>query len=73
MKLNVEFNPSQSETLQRVAGELGESQAGVLRAALALVALVVREQQAGNTLGVVRSGRLVKEIAPLWSLPASVV
>ncbi len=61
-KLNVQFNERQTKALEEMAAELGTTKAGVLKAALALLELALRERREGNALGVVRGDRVVKEI-----------
>ena len=61
-KLHVQFNERQSKTLEDMAAELGTTRAGVLKSALALLELALRERREGNALGVVRGDRVVKEI-----------
>jgi hypothetical protein len=68
--LNVKFSQSQSAALQRIAGDLDETQAGVLRMALALMNLAVQERKAGNTIAIARGDRVVKEIVGLWDQTA---
>jgi hypothetical protein len=61
-KLNVQFNDRQSKTLEDMAEEMGTTKAGVLKTALALLELAIRERKEGNSLGVVRGEKVVKEI-----------
>jgi len=61
-KLNVQFNDRQTKTLEDMAGELGTTKAGVLKTALALLEVAIRERKEGNALGVVKGDRVVKEI-----------
>jgi len=61
-KLNVQFNDRQMKTLYDIAGELGTTKAGVLKTALALLEVAIRERKEGNALGVVKGDRVVKEI-----------
>lgn len=61
-KLHIQFNERQSKVLEEMAAELGTTKAGVLKSALALLELALRERREGNALGVVRGDRVVKEI-----------
>jgi hypothetical protein len=51
-KLNVQFNDRQSKSLEEMADEMGTTKAGVL----------IRERKEGNSLGVVKGDKVVKEI-----------
>jgi hypothetical protein len=44
---------------------MGTTKAGVLKTALALLQLAIRERKEGNSLGVVKGERVVKEIVGL--------
>jgi hypothetical protein len=61
-KLNVQFNCRQNETLEAMADELGTTKAGVLKTALALLEVALREKKDGNSLGVIKGEKVVKEI-----------
>jgi len=61
-KLNVQFNDRQTKTLETMAEEMGTSKAGVLKTALALLEVAIREKKEGNALGVVKGDKVVKEI-----------
>ncbi len=61
-KLNVQFNDRQAKTLEEMAGEMGTTKAGVLKTALALLEVAIRERREGNSLGVVKGDKVVKEI-----------
>ncbi len=56
-KLNVQFNDRQSKTLEDMADEMGATKAGVLKTALALLEVAIRERKEGNSLGVVKGGQ----------------
>jgi hypothetical protein len=45
-----------------MADELGTSQAGVLKTALSLLKVAIREREQKNHIAVVRDGKVVKEI-----------
>jgi hypothetical protein len=61
-KLNVQFNDRQSKSLEEMAGQLGTTKAGVLKTALALLEVAIREKREGNSLGVIKGEKVVKEI-----------
>lgn len=61
-KLNVQFNDRQSKNLEEMAAELGTTKAGVLKTALALLEVALREKREGNSLGVIKGEKVVKEI-----------
>ncbi|MGO8898976.1 MAG: hypothetical protein ACLQU5_11625 [Isosphaeraceae bacterium] len=64
-KLNVQFNDRQTQTLEQMAEEMGTTKAGVLKTALALLEVAIRERKEGNALGVVKGDKVVKEIIGL--------
>ena len=61
-KLNVQFNERQKRALDDMAEQLGTTKAGVLKTALSLLQVAIRERKEGNSLGVVKGERVVKEI-----------
>jgi hypothetical protein len=61
-KLNVQFNDRQAKRLEDMAEEMGTTRAGVLKTALALLDVAIRERKEGNALGVVKGDKVVKEI-----------
>jgi hypothetical protein len=61
-KLNVQFTARQRQTLDEMANELGTTKAGVLKTALSLLEVAIRERKSGNRLGVVKDNTIVKEI-----------
>ncbi|MGI8980230.1 MAG: hypothetical protein ACR2FY_13475 [Pirellulaceae bacterium] len=61
-RMNVQFSERQKKSLEEMAGELGTSQAGVLKTALSLLKVALREREQHNQLAVVKDGRVVKEI-----------
>ena len=61
-KLNVQFNERQQKALDEMADELGTTKAGVLKTALSLLEVAIRERRDGNALGVVKGDKVVKEI-----------
>jgi len=64
-RLNIQFNERQNQALQDLANELGTTKGHVLRTALALLEVALREKKAGNDIGVVKGDRVVKEIVGL--------
>lgn len=65
-RLNVKFSGKQNKVLQELAEELGTTKAGVLRSALSLLEVALRERKSGRQLGVFEGDRVVKEIIG-WS------
>lgn len=61
-RLNVQFNDMQQEALTEMAHELGTTKAGVLKTALSLLEVALREKKQGNRIGVVKDEKVVKEI-----------
>ncbi len=61
-KLNVQFNDRQTKRLESMADELGTTKAGVLKTALSLLEVALREKKEGNSLGVIKGEKVVKEI-----------
>jgi len=61
-RLNVQFNDRQKKSLEQMAKELGTSQAGVLKTALSLLKVAIREREQENEIAVVKDGKVVKEI-----------
>ncbi len=61
-KLNVQFNERQNKSLEEMADEMGTTKAGVLKTALALLEVAIRERKDGNSLGVVNGDKVLKEI-----------
>jgi predicted transcriptional regulator len=65
-RLNVQFNDKQSKSLEEMAEELGTSKAGVLKAALSLLKVALREREHQNQIAVVGpNGQVLKEIVGL--------
>lgn len=64
-KLNIQFNDRQAQSLEQMAEEMGTTKAGVLKTALALLEVAMRERKEGNALGVVKGEKVVKEIIGL--------
>lgn len=61
-KLNVQFTEKQRKSLDDMADELGTTKAGVLKTALSLLEVAIREKKDGNRIGVVKDNTVVKEI-----------
>jgi hypothetical protein len=61
-RLNVQFTDRQNKSLEEMAVELGTSKAGVLKAALSLLKVALREREQKNQIAVVKDGHVVKEI-----------
>ncbi len=61
-ELNVQFNAWQARAIEDMADEMGTTKAGVLKTALALLEVAIRENKEGNSLGVVKGDKVVKEI-----------
>lgn len=61
-KLNVQFNDRQTKILEEMADALGTTKAGVLKTALTLLEVALRERKEGNSLGVVKGDKVIKEI-----------
>lgn len=61
-RMNVQFTERQKKSLEDMAAEMGTTQAGVLKAALSLLRVALREKENHNDIAVVKDGRVVKEI-----------
>lgn len=62
-RLNIQFNEKQRQTLESMANELGTSKAGVLKKALSLLNVSLKEHSKHNSLAVVdEEGKVVKTI-----------
>jgi hypothetical protein len=61
-KLNVQFNDRQADRLKEMAEEMGTTKAGVLKTALVLLEVAIRERKEGNSLGVIKGDKVIKEI-----------
>lgn len=64
-RLNIQFNERQKKTLNELSEEMGTTKTGVLKTALSLLELAMREKDQGNSLGVVKGDKVVKEIVSL--------
>lgn len=65
-RLNVQFTDRQKKSLDEMAEELGMTKAGVLKTALSLLKVAIREREQKNTLAVARDGKVVKEIVGIF-------
>ena len=61
-RMNIQFSDRQKKSLEEMANELGTSQAGVLKTALSLLRVALREREQKNQIAVVKDGKVVKEI-----------
>ena len=61
-RLNVQFNDRQRKALDELAQDLNTTKAGVLKTALSLLEVAIREKREGNRISVVRDNNVVKEI-----------
>lgn len=61
-RMNVQFTERQKRSLEDMADDLGSSQADVLRTALALLKVAIRERKAHNQIAIVNDDKIVKEI-----------
>ena len=61
-RMNVQFSERQRKALAELADELDTTKAGVIKAALSLLEVALREQRAGNRIGVVKDNKVLKEI-----------
>ena len=61
-RLNVQFTERQKKSLDDMAEELGTSKAGVLKTAMSLLKVALREREDQNRIAVVKDGKVVKEI-----------
>lgn len=61
-RVNLRFDEKQRQTLERMADELSTTMSGVVATALSLLTVAIAEQKNGNSLGIVRDGKVIKEI-----------
>jgi hypothetical protein len=66
-RFNVEFSDQQVEILGRMASNLETTKAGVVKTALSLLEIAIREGRNGNSIGIVNGGAVIKEIVGIWS------
>ena len=50
VKLNIQFNDRQKKALDEMADDLGTTKAGVLKTALSLLEVALREKKLGNQI-----------------------
>lgn len=65
-RLNVQFNSKQNNALAKLADDLETTKSGVLKRALALLDIVVREKKHGNSVGIINDGKEIKEIVGIF-------
>ena len=61
-RLNVQFTEKQKKSLDDMSRVLGTTKAGVLKTALSLLKVALREREQHNQIAVVKDGKVVKEI-----------
>ncbi|MCH8045616.1 MAG: hypothetical protein IID44_18040 [Planctomycetes bacterium] len=61
-RLNIQFSDKQKKSLDEMAQELDTTKAGVLKTALSLLEVAMRERKEGNRIGIVKDNTVVKEI-----------
>lgn len=61
-RMNVQFTERQKKSLEEMAQEMNTSQAGVLKTALSLLRVALRERENHNEIAVVKDGKVIKEI-----------
>jgi hypothetical protein len=64
--LNVQFSERQTVALEKLAEELETTKAGVLKVALSLLAVALREHKEGNHIGIVKDHVEIKEIIGIF-------
>ena len=64
-RLNVKFSERQQQALEEMAERLGTTKAGVLKTALSLLEVAIRERREGNQISVTRDNEILKEIIGL--------
>ena len=64
-RLNVQFTEKQNKALCEIADELGTSKSGVLKTALSLLKVALRERRSGNRISIVKDNKVIKEIIGL--------
>ncbi len=61
-RFNVQFTEKQKQSLDELAKELDTTKVGVLKTALSLLSVALREKKSGNQISVVKDNRVIKEI-----------
>lgn len=64
-RFNVQFTAKQKQALDELAEELDTTKVGVLKTALSLLSVALRERKNGNQIGIVKDDKVVKEIVGL--------
>ena len=67
MRININLNDKQQDTITELAKELGTTKSDVLRTALALLKVAVKENKSGNSLSVTKDGKVVKELVGIFN------
>lgn len=67
-KLVVQFNSRQQKAFDVMVDDLHTTKAGVLKLALSLLAVAVRERKEGNRIGVIKDEKIVKEIVGILDI-----
>lgn len=67
MMRSYDLTPDQVEAIDRLAKSLGINKTSVLMNGLALIRVATREKEHGNSLAVIRDGKVIKEIVGAWS------
>ena len=61
-QFNVRFTNKQEQLLDAMTVEIGTTTADVLKKAMSLLTVVLRENKNGNRIVVVKQGKIIKEI-----------
>ena len=64
-RLNIQFTEKQKQALDELAEELGTTKVGVLKTALSLLRVALRERKMGNQISIVKDDKVIKEIVGL--------
>jgi hypothetical protein len=67
MMRSYDLSPDQVEAIDRLAKSLGINKTSVLMNGLALIRVAINEKEQGNSLAVIRDGKVIKEIVGAWS------
>lgn len=65
-RFSVQFTAQQTESLNRLAEELGASEVNVLKMALSLLTVAVREKNDGNQLCIVKDDKVLREVIGIF-------
>lgn len=61
-RLSASFSPNQAKELNRMAEDLDTDMEGVIRKALSLLSVCIKETKSGNKVAVVDGGFIIKSI-----------